>query len=197
MGLEQTLRYATSISPVATQGERDRQESPRVPLHPFHRSSRRRAGCAGSRRRAARRPQSQAGDGRAATRPQSWRSRHQRRHGAGQARRHHSAGAGRSHRGQAAGAGRGDERHDRRAGLHQHDADRRHLARGTGRHPWRRRRLWAFAAGAGRDGQCRICLGQSDRSHAYGPLPRRGGGRRAGDAAGICGSQGDPRILYQ
>ena len=39
--------------------------------------------------------------------------------------------------------------------------------------------------GAGRDGQRRICLGQSDRADAHGPLPRRGGRRRAGQPARI------------
>ena len=46
---------------------------------------------------------------------------------------------------------------------------------------------------ARRAGQCRICLGQPDRADPHGPLPRRGGRRRACAAArgrGLPGHQG-------
>jgi arginyl-tRNA synthetase len=51
--------------------------------------------------------------------------------------------------------------------------------------------------GRGAHGQCRICLGQSHRADAHGPLPGRGGWRCARQPAGIFRPQGDPRILCQ
>ena len=51
--------------------------------------------------------------------------------------------------------------------------------------------------GRGHHGQRRICLGQSDRADAHGPLPRRGGRRCARQPARIRRAQGDPRILRQ
>ncbi len=50
---------------------------------------------------------------------------------------------------------------------------------------------------AGREGQCRICLGQSDRADACRPLPGRGVRRRAGEPAGLFRPRRDARILHQ
>ena len=63
--------------------------------------------------------------------------------------------------------------------------------------PRRGRRLWPLGHGRRPARQCRICLGQPDRADAHGPLPRRGGRRRAGQPARICRPHGDPRILCQ
>ena len=53
------------------------------------------------------------------------------------------------------------------------------------------------AHGRRADGQRRIRLGQPDRADAHGPLPRRGGRRRARRAARVRRARGDPRILRQ
>ena len=50
---------------------------------------------------------------------------------------------------------------------------------------------------AGHAGQCRICLGQSDRADACRPLPRRRVRRCAGQSARVRRLQGDARILRQ
>ena len=49
----------------------------------------------------------------------------------------------------------------------------------------------------GRKGQCRICLGQSDRADACRPLPRRGVRRCAVQPAAIRGLRRHARILHQ
>ena len=53
------------------------------------------------------------------------------------------------------------------------------------------------AVGASRKGQCRICLGQSDRADACRPLPRRGVRRCAVQPAAVRGLRRHPRILHQ
>ena len=53
------------------------------------------------------------------------------------------------------------------------------------------------AVGRGREGQCRICFGQSDRADACRPLPRRRVRRCAGEPADVRGLRGDARILHQ
>ncbi len=45
--------------------------------------------------------------------------------------------------------------------------------------------LWPKRDRRGREGQCRICLGQSDRADACRPLPRRGVRRCAVQPAGV------------
>ena len=67
----------------------------------------------------------------------------------------------------------------RRAGVHQPAAGRRRLAARAGDDPRRGRALRPLERRRGRAGQRRICLGQSDRADAHGPLPRRGGRRCA------------------
>ena len=49
----------------------------------------------------------------------------------------------------------------------------------------------------GRKGQCRICLGQSDRADACRPLPRRGVRRCAVQPAAVRGLRRHARILHQ
>ena len=51
--------------------------------------------------------------------------------------------------------------------------------------------------GGGTQGQCRICLGQPDRTDACRPLPRRGGRRRAGQPAGLRRLRRHQGILHQ
>ena len=65
------------------------------------------------------------------------------------------------------------------------------------RHPAGRRGLRAERDRRRREGQCRICLGQSDRADACRPLPRRGVRRRAGQPARLCRLRRHARILHQ
>ena len=92
----------------------------------------------------------------------------------------------------------GDRRgRDRRARLHQPAARRRRMAARAAHDRRARRRLRPLAMRARAAGQRRIRLGQPDRADAHGPLPRRGGGRRARQPARIRRPSGDPRILRQ
>ena len=79
---------------------------------------------------------------------------------------------------------RGVDRRCGAAGLSEHPAAARSVARATARDSRRRRRLWRFGDGRRRAGQCRIRLGQSDRADACRPRPRR---RRRRRARGIAG----------
>ena len=63
--------------------------------------------------------------------------------------------------------------------------------------PSRRRALRPVEDRQQRAGQRRICLGQPDRADAHGPLPRRGGRRRARPAARGRGLPGHQGILRQ
>ena len=69
------------------------------------------------------------------------------------------------------------------------DALRTVLREGERLRPQRHRR--------GREGQCRIRLGQSDRTDACRPLPRRRVWRCAGEPAGVRRLRRHPRILHQ
>ncbi len=55
----------------------------------------------------------------------------------------------------------------------------------------------AGGPGRGEEGQCRICLGQSDRADACRPRPRRRVRRCAGQPDGIRRLAGHARILHQ
>jgi hypothetical protein len=87
-------------------------------------------------------------------------------------------------------------RRDRRARLHQPaavpDVWRRSCARSWPGRDYGRSRHRRGAAG-----QRRICLGQPDRADAHGPLPRRGGRRRAGEPARGMPASRSPGILCQ
>ena len=59
------------------------------------------------------------------------------------------------------------------------------------------RRLWPLDPGCRAEGQCGVRLGQPDRADACRPCARRGGGRCAGAASGLCRLGCDARILHQ
>ena len=146
----------------------------------------------------ARRAQPRRDHGRAAARCFARRSGDQRSNGAGQAGWHEPARAGRSAGGanwrncpkwpasRSRGRALSTCASRRRAWL----AELRVLASA-------RPRLRPFHHRRRHYGQCRICLGQSHRTDAHGPLPGRGGWRCAGFAARIRRAQGDPRVLRQ
>ena len=71
------------------------------------------------------------------------------------------------------------------------------LDRGAARRGAAGRALWRERYRRRRAGQCRICLGQSDRADACRPLPRRRVRRCAGKPARLRRLQGDARILHQ
>ena len=147
---------------------------------------------------AARRARPPERDGRAAARCEPWRSRDQRRDGAGQARRDQPARAGRGARRRTGEAGRGRRGRGRRAGLHQPAADRRQPgATSWPRSPRAGADYGRSTLGDGHHRQHRICLRQPDRADAHGALPRRGGRRCARQPARIRRAPGDPRILRQ
>ena len=135
--------------------------------------------------------------GRAAARSDPRRPRDQRRHGAGQGCRQKAARAGRENRRGAARRRSRRQGRRRRARLHQSDAQAACLGRGAARRAGGGQRLRPQRHRAGREGQCRICLGQSDRADACRPRPRRGVRRRARQSPGLRRLRGDARILHQ
>ena len=84
-----------------------------------------------------------------------------------------------------------------RPGLRQSADRRRLLACRACRHPRCRPGLRALADRRRPQGQCRICLGQSDRADACRPLPRRGGRRCARQPARLRRLRGHQGILHQ
>ena len=82
-------------------------------------------------------------------------------------------------------------------GLHQSHAGPGRLDAGAAPRRCGRQRLWPQRYRRRRAGECRICLGQSDRPDACRPLPRRRVRRRAGKPARFHRLQGDARILHQ
>ena len=126
------------------------------------------------RRRLARRDRSVARRGRAAARCCAWRHGDQCRDGAGQGGQGKTARSRRGDRGKAA-RGRSDRiGRRRRSRLHQSDPEAVGLGGCAAHRAARGRRLWPQRDRRGREGQCRIRLGQSDRADACRPLPRRG-----------------------
>ena len=101
----------------------------------------------------------------------------------------------------AAGAPQGQSRRGRRrgrgTGLHQPQAHRCLLARAAARVPEGGDRLRRFDDGRGREGQCRVRLGQPDRPAARGACARRGGGRCARQPAGQGGLRRHQGVLHQ
>ena len=125
--------------------------------------------------------------GRAAARSDPWRYGDQCRDGARQGSEGQAARPRRTDRGAA--AQRGSDRVGRccRPRLHQSHLEAVGLDGRAAVRAARGRCLWAKRDRGGREGQCRICLGQSDRADACRPLPRRGVRRCAGKPAGLRG----------
>ena len=135
--------------------------------------------------------------GRAAARCLPWRHGDQRRDGAGQGCTRKTARSRRADRGET--TGRRLDRQSRycRPRLHQSDLEGTRLG-GRAAHCFARgRSVWPQRGRRGREGQCRIRLGQSDRADACRPLPGRGVRRCAGESIGVRRLRRHPRILHQ
>ncbi len=92
---------------------------------------------------------------------------------------------------------RGREGRGGGAGLHQHPARAILLLRCIAQRPGCAANLRAAGACGARQGEYRICLGQSYRADARRPRTRRGFRRRARQSHRIRGSRGRARILRQ